>query len=65
MKRLVSGDRDVIQICSCVVKLLTDVTRLNLFEVARAANFFSKCYVLVRGTRYEVARRTSPVTMVK
>jgi len=42
---------------------LTDVTRLNFFEVARAA-FFSK-YI---SPKYEVrssARRTSPLTMVK
>ena len=35
--------------------IFTDVTRLNFFEVARAA-FFSKYQILVRGTRYEVAR---------
>ena len=42
--------------------MLTDVTRLNFFEVARAA-FFSKY-----SPRHEVrssARRTSPLTMVK
>ena len=45
---------------------LTDVIRLNFFEVAGAA-FFSKFYVLVRGKRYEVesrARLTIPLTMV-
>ena len=42
--------------------MLTDVTRLNFFEVARAA--FSRNICL----RHEVrtsARRTSPLTMVK
>ena len=39
---------------------LTDVTRLNFFEVARAA-FFSSPRHEVRSS----ARRTSPLTMVK
>ena len=34
----------------CDIENLTDVTRLNFFEVACAA-FFSKYYSLVRGTR--------------
>ena len=41
--------------CKPITTRLTDVIRLNFFELARAA-FFSKYYILVRGTRYEVAR---------
>ena len=43
--------------------MLTDVTRLNFFKVARAA-FFSKYQPEARGT-ISKARRASPLTMVK
>ena len=41
---------------------MTDFTRLNFFEVARR---FLLVLEIVRGTKYEVARRTCPLTLVK